>query len=63
MVYNVDQSINQNGMITHYYNLYVTKGNQKTQQQFYIMNLGRNELIFRYPWFKEFNPQIDWKEG
>ena len=40
MVYNVDQSINQNGMITHWYNLYVTKGNQKAWQQFYIMNLG-----------------------
>ena len=63
MVYNMDQSINQNGTITHCCNLYVTKGNQKIQQQFYITNLGQNELIFGYPWLKEFNPQIDWKEG
>src|SRR5579863_5269135 len=63
MVYNVDQSINQNGTITHCCDLYVTKGNQKTWQQFYVMNLGWNELIFGYPWLKEFNPQIDWKEG
>src|SRR5579863_2212411 len=27
MVYNVDQSINQNGIITHCCDLYVTKGN------------------------------------
>ena len=59
MVYNVDQSINQNGMITHCCDLYVAKGNQKTWQQFYITNLGRNKLIFGYPWLKEFNPQIN----
>ena len=32
-------------------------------QHFYITNLGRNRVIFGYPWFKAFQPQFDWEEG
>jgi len=27
------------------------------------MNLGRNQMLFGYPWFKKFNPDIDWKKS
>jgi hypothetical protein len=29
---------------------------------FYITDLGRDRLILGYPWFKEFNPKIDWSQ-
>ena len=29
----------------------------------YETNLGTNHIIFGFPWLKEFNPNIDWKQG
>src|SRR5579863_9425212 len=60
LVYNIDQSINKSGTITHSCDLFVTKGNKKVQQAFYVTNLGKNEAILGYPWLQEFNPDIDW---
>src|SRR5579863_3336034 len=60
LVYVVDQSINKSGTITHSCDLFVTKGNKKIRQAFYITNLGKNEAILGYPWWQEFNPDIDW---
>ena len=28
--------------------------------KFLIVNLGRDRIIFGYPWLREFNPEIDW---
>ncbi len=36
------------------------QANKKVTGQFYIMNLGRDRIILGYPWFRNFNPQIDW---
>jgi len=27
------------------------------------MNLGRDRMLFGYPWFKKFNPDIDWEKS
>jgi len=27
------------------------------------MNLGHNQMLFGYPWFKKFNPDIDWEKS
>jgi hypothetical protein len=29
-------------------------------QRFYVMNLGSDRIILRYPWLCAFNPDIDW---
>jgi len=62
-VYNVDGTLNHNGAVTHAYNLIVSKGNKKIRQQFYVANLGRDRFILGYPWFREFQPDIDWANG
>jgi hypothetical protein len=28
--------------------------------KFLIIDLGRDQIILRYPWLREFNPDIDW---
>jgi hypothetical protein len=40
--------------------LLITKGNQKSQQRFYITDLGGDRWILGYPFFKKFNPDINW---
>jgi len=62
-VYNVDGTMNRHGTITHACDLMVKQGNKKVQQRFYISNLGRDRFILGYPWFRAFNPDIDWAEA
>jgi len=62
-VFNVDGTLNWHGTITHACNLLVTKGNKQEQQRFFVTNLGQDWLLFGYPWFKAFKPEIDWENG
>jgi len=41
----------------------VSRGNKKIRQRFYVANLGRNRFILGYPWFRDFQPNIDWANG
>ena len=60
LVHNVDSTINQDGTITHYCNLWVQRGKQVEKLGFYVANLGQDRMILGYPWFQKFNPQFDW---
>jgi len=62
-VYNVDGTMNRAGTITRACDLLVTQGNKKEQTRFYITNLGRGRMLFGYPWFRKFNPDIDWEKS
>jgi hypothetical protein len=44
-VNNVDRTINQEGSITRYCNLWLKQGNKTVKLGFYIANLGHNHLI------------------
>ena len=59
--FNVDGTLNWHSTITHACDLLVTKGNKKERQWFFVTNLGRDQLLFGYPWFKTFKPDIDWE--
>ena len=59
-VYNVDGTLNRHGTIDRACDLLVSRGNKKARQQFYVTNLGCNRFILGYPWFREFQPDIDW---
>ena len=60
LVHNVDGTINRDGTITHYCNLWVRRGKQVEKLGFYVANLGRDRMILGYSWFQKFNPQFDW---
>jgi len=62
-VYNVDGTMNRHGTITHACDLMVKQGNRKVRQRFYVSNLGKDRFILGYPWFRAFNPDIDWVEA
>jgi len=61
--YNVNDTPNKYGCITDYVDLMIKQGNHKKRMQFLVSNLGENHLILRYPWLREFNPSLDWKQG
>jgi hypothetical protein len=59
-VNNVDGTVNQAGSITQYCNLWIKQGDKTVKLGFYIANLGHDRVILGHPWFKAFNPVIDW---
>jgi len=62
-IFNVDGTLNQSRTITKACNLLVTQGNKKEQTRFFVTNLGSDRMLFGYPWFKKFNPEIDWEKS
>jgi len=62
-IYNVDGTENQAGLIKHCVHLYIKYGGQQKQAKFFITNLGKEQAILGYPWLKEFNPEINWRDG
>jgi len=62
-VFNVDGTLNRSGTITRACDLLVTQGNKKEQTRFFVTNLGSDRMLFGYPWFKKFNPDIDWEKS
>ena len=59
-VNNVDGTENRAGRITHFCNLWVGRETHVHKLGFYVANLGRDRIILGHPWFKTFNPTIDW---
>jgi hypothetical protein len=59
-VNNVNGSLNREGSITQYCNLWICQGDKVVKLGFYVANLGSDRIILSHPWFKTFNPSIDW---
>ena len=62
-IHNVDGTLNSEGQVTQYTDLWVQQGKQVTNLQFYVTNLGHDQLILGHPWFYHFNPCIDWTQN
>jgi len=62
-VFNVDGTLNRAGSITRACDLLVTQGNKKERTRFFVTNIGCDRMLFGYPWFKKFKPDIDWEKS
>jgi hypothetical protein len=62
-VHNVDGTKNRLGNIKHYCWLRVIHNGQEKLQRFFLTDLGQDRMILGYPFLREFNPTIDWREG
>ena len=60
---NVDGTLNQAGKITHY--TWIRTNFQDTTILVWLMitNIGSQDIIFGLPWFKDYNPEIDFVTG
>jgi hypothetical protein len=62
-IFNIDNTTNKSGMITHYLDLnVVTKGIHK-EMHFLITDIGREEILLEYPWLATFEPRFDWRSA
>jgi hypothetical protein len=61
-VFNVDETPNKQGTITKYTWLDLTINGQMQTHNLLVTGLGKQKIILGYPWFKQTNPDINWKE-
>jgi hypothetical protein len=60
-IFNINNTTNKSGMITHYLDLNViTKGIHK-EMRFLITDIGREDILLGYPWLATFKPKFDWR--
>jgi hypothetical protein len=59
----VDGTNNRSGTIRKYARLKVNYQNKEKILWFFVTDLGRDRIIFGLPWFKHFDPKINWKKG
>ena len=63
IVRNVDGTTNKMGEITHGVVFDIKYDGVPKKHMFYIVDIGVDDLILRYPFFKSAEPRIDWKNG
>jgi Retroviral aspartyl protease len=61
-VFNVDGISNKRGTITKYTQLDLTINGQTWIHNLLVTGLGKQKIILGYPWFKQTNPDINWKK-
>jgi len=63
IVFNVDGTQNKKGTISHFTELDINFGTRTRKTRFLISGLGKQQLIFGFPWLERENPTINWKRG
>ena len=58
---NIDSSSNKAGTISHYARLPLKIGDKHEKTEFFITNIGPENVILGLPWLRRNNPQIDWE--
>jgi hypothetical protein len=61
-VFIVDRTPNKWGTITKYTQLDLTINEQMQTHNLLVTGLGKQKIILKYPWFKQTNLDINWKE-
>ncbi len=62
-IWNIDNTTNQDGPITHYVDLDIQTGGIRKKIRFLITNVGSEEIVLGYPWMATFEPQFTWHDG
>jgi hypothetical protein len=62
-IFNIDNTTNKSGKITHYLDLDVyTKGIHK-EMHFLITDIGSEDILLGYPWLALFEPRFSWRHA
>src|SRR5258708_8181188 len=60
-VWNIDNTKNKAGSITHSITLDVQTNGQRNDMMFLVMELGTEDLLLGYPWLATYEPHITWR--
>jgi hypothetical protein len=62
-LFNVDGTPNKVGTLKYFVNMTMRTGEKRTCLQYFLTELGENQLILGYPWFASAQPRIDSAKG
>ncbi|KAJ8456138.1 hypothetical protein ONZ51_g12256 [Trametes cubensis] len=60
---NTDDSVNSMGTITHRVEGTFNLHGKKLPTNWYVADIGRDNVLFGMPWIHKYNPNIDWESG
>ena len=61
-IYNIDNTSNKSGSITHSLELKVTTKGIDKIMRFLITDIGNEDILLGYPWLATFEPKFRWKD-
>ncbi len=62
-LFNVDGTPNKVGALKYYVDMSTRTGGKRTCLQYFLTDLGENQVILGYPWFTSAQPKINWAKG
>jgi hypothetical protein len=62
-IFNIDNTTNKSGMITHYLDLDVCANQIHKQMRFLVTDIGHEEVLLGYPWLATFEPRFNWRSA
>src|SRR5258708_4678935 len=60
-IWNVDNTENKAGCITHFVMLDVQTKGRHTEMKFLITNVGNKDMLLGYPWLTTYEPWVSWQ--
>jgi hypothetical protein len=62
-IFNIDNTTNKSGMITHYLDLDICTNRIHKQMRFLVTDIGNEEVLLGYPWLATFKPKFNWRSA
>ena len=62
-IYNIDNTSNKSGSITHSLELKVTTKGIEKVMRFLVTDIGDEDILLGYPWLATFEPKFGWKDA
>jgi hypothetical protein len=62
-IFNIDNTTNKSGMITHYLDLNVCTNGIHKEMIFLVTDIGHEEVLLGYPWLATFEPKFNWRSA
>ena len=62
-IYNIDNTSNKSGSITHSLELKVTTKGTDRVMRFLVTDIGNEDILLGYPWLATFEPKFGWRDA
>jgi hypothetical protein len=62
-IFNIDNTTNKSGKITHYLDLDVCAKGIHKEMCFLITDIGSEDILLGYPWLATFEPKFNWRHA
>jgi hypothetical protein len=62
-IFNIDNTTNKSGMITHFLDLNVCTNRIHKEMRFLITDIGHEEILLGYPWLATYKPKFNWRSA